>query len=132
MCSSGSGKPKGNGTQECTCIDTTLTILTAGSYSQKFWGTDYGFSANYGNLSNNSYRGTTIVSFYTTGAESLTVGGVSVLTQIRFSETPNNTSDIKVKINNKVYTLRKAGSKVYGCSERIFTSTSKYTIEFLN
>ena len=132
LCSSGSGTPKANGTQECSCADTTQMILTAGSYTQKFWGTSYGFAANYGNLSNNTYRGSTITSFFTTGAESLTIGGVSVSTQIKFADAPNDASDINVKINSKVYTFKRASSTVWGCSEKIFTSTGTYQIEFLN
>ena len=127
LCSSGSGTPKANGTQECSCIDTTQTILTAGSTSS-LRGSYYGFypPTKIGSLSSNIFRESKITRFYTKTKTSKTY--------LVFESAPNDQSEIKVKVNGTIYILTKsaASDKEWTCDSKIFTSTGTYEIEFLN
>ena len=140
LCSSGSGTPKADGTQECNCQENKQATINV-AYWEKKMGSGafkltfkrYGFNSSNGSISNNSYRGTTITALNTNNM-SASQNDISIATEIDFAETPNDLSDIKIRVNGVVYTFTKTSSAgtTFGCSSKIFSSTGTYTIEFLN
>lgn len=127
MCSSGSGKPKGNGTQECSCIEINKATLVAGRYSandgySKFYG--------YGSLKPDTYKGIKIKSF-----SSFYPNTSRTSTSISFESLSNIPDTLKIKINGTVYDFVKTTEDsviFWRCKGKIFRNGQTYTIEFLN
>ena len=125
LCSSGSGTPKANGTQDCNCNEfTKITIhSTCENYQDVIpeCGTNGGNYGGYG-----TYRGQVITIFYST------LKGNNKGTRLQLKKIPNDQSDIKVRVNGKTYTLTYLGKGVWKTSEIIFSGSGTYNVEFLN
>ena len=127
LCSSGSGTPKANGTQECSCSEIKKITITSGSYIYEDVIPEYGYERGLcGSLSSTQYRGQTITYFYST------TKGNNKGTYLTFQKAPNDVSEIKVRVNGIVYTLQHVKKMYWQCSEVIFSKTGTYVVEFLN
>ena len=140
LCSSGSGTPKADGTQECSCMASNRFSLVAAknkSYD------DYGYFppaygkynrplSPQGSISPDDFRGRTITALY-----SHNYNGLKITFLIFKRPKLDDLSDITMVINKKRYTFKLAAIDEYGnvqfnCNEIIFSSTGNYTIEFLD
>lgn len=122
MCSSGSGTPKANGTQECNCLKGTSTQITV-----DYAGRGY-YEGKYGYLTNKNYHNVKINAFYTE---------ISGGTWIELSENINQ-STIIVLVNGKQITFSARcctnGITSFYSSEKVFKTYKNKTIDliFLN
>ena len=103
LCSSGSGTPKADGTQNCSCFEGNTFTLSAAKVTYKFFTNKiyYGYSdgnvtkGTGGALSPNAFRGQTISR----------ISSMSSGTDLYFASLPSDTSDITMKINGQTITL---------------------------
>ena len=127
LCSSGSGTPKANGTQECNCKKTIDVHLSSECWMNENKGWNFcGYeSSGRGGISSTAYRDSNIVSFYSnTSARN---------THLTLLPVPNDKSDIKVRVNGNTFTCKYARfGKSWSCPSAIFSVSKMYTIEFLN
>lgn len=133
MCSSGSGTPKANGTQECECKSSTQGKLTAEVISNDgFLGYVVGY-INYDNLkigemNATSYRNGTITGFLSNYSLNKTILSISPYI--------SDTSDINIRINGAIFKFKfirnENGISQFTCDKFMFNQESEYTIEFLN
>ena len=116
MCSSGSGTPKANGTQECECNITLNFIAKSGE-------TDFGGGNGYFN-GNFKYRGRTITELYAGNRAAV----------LLFNIAPGDLSDIKIEVNGKIYIFTRFKTAAWKCKDArsIFRSGKNYSIKFLN
>ena len=121
LCSSGSGKPKANGTQECSCTASNKVSMTAGRSGIT---RGYSKSLGIGSISPDTYKGIEITS--------LASYKVVSSTSITFESAGNMPDTLKIKINGTVYDFNKTGSLTWERKGIIFAPGQTYTIEFLN
>ena len=128
LCSSGSGEPKANGTQECSCASLKTASMVAGGNFLI-----YGYSPSFGSLTPDTYKGIKITKFTT-----LTLGSNSTIVFEKIKGIPET---IKIKINGTTYDFVKTTSTdedtgevsiYWKCKAKIFEKDKTYTIEFLN
>ena len=78
-----------------------------------------------GGISSRIYKDSTILSLYS----NTSIGS----TFLKLNPMPNDKSDIKIKVNGNVYTLKyRKFNKTWVCSQDVFNSTKNYTVEFIN
>ena len=129
LCSSGSGTPKANGTQECSCIEINKATLVAGRHSANY---GYSKSLGYGSLKPDTYKGIKIQRF---SSFSSNFSDKQKSTSIAFESLSNIPDTLKIKINGTVYDFVKTTSDTsifWKFNGRIFHNGETYTIEFLN
>lgn len=128
LCSSGSGTPKANGTQECNC-QTAVSGSGSGSCWDDYEEVGCNLDLNVSYRDNTSVRISTICD---------NLGCYSVLT---FDKEPKNQSDIEVLINNNhyIFAADDTGCKPTHPKKEFCYSTNsviiddgKYKVEFLN
>ena len=127
LCSSGSGTPKANGTQECLCNNKV--------YSIRFYCMSDGYCDSY-KTGTEEYRSEIIrgqfLENFVTWEDYFSSNGMRVWSAITLQGKPDNTSDLRVKINGTVYVFKYAYDNRFYSSSRIFRSNTTYSIEFLN
>lgn len=125
VCSSGSGSPKANGTQECLCIEVNKVTMVAEIHSTRI---GYDKLVGYGSLKPDTYKGIKIQSFF-----SKILG--DKLTTIVFESSSNIPDTLKVKINGTVFDFIKTtnGTSIFWKKRgKTFSNGQTYEIEFLN
>ena len=80
-----------------------------------------------------TYRGANIVTFESL-KNGIWVGDQKCPTLLSFYSNLNDISDIKIRVNGKIYIFKVvSGSKMsFYCNDLVFTHTGVYNIEFLN
>ena len=130
ICESGSGSPKTNGTQECSCSEFTHGTLSTVCWTEFFRGKYCGFdsSKTKGEFIDRTYRGSAIDHFYSRANANATY--------IAFDPALSNLNQITIRINGIDYIFKKNANynnpKLFIYSGVIFNENGTYKIEFID